>query len=280
MFLKIFKYDNRSLRKGVLPLCGASMLASCVFGLMTWLMIRYSGVLYEMNGFIATLFNLGAGLLSFLMMIIMMAAIYGAYIMIGVRYYKNFISDEGYLTFTLPVSTGRLLGSKFLSGFLWLLLSGIVTLVDFIFVFAWYLPSILAESNTTFQQFIAGTGRMIGMFFNSGERIFGLFAVLLLVLSLVAANLSILYLALTLGGVMAKQHKLLAGIGLYMVLNFFIGFILEFIVLFSVAFGAIVWSNIIGGSFVILGCAAMMCIVALILLVINRYLLKNKLNLQ
>lgn len=39
-------------------------------------------------------------------------------VLIYVRFYKNFFSDEGYLTFTLPVKTRSLLNSKLLSAFI------------------------------------------------------------------------------------------------------------------------------------------------------------------
>ncbi|MDD3866557.1 MAG: hypothetical protein PHX55_02975, partial [Eubacteriales bacterium] len=48
------------------------------------------------------------------------------YVVVVMRYYKSLYSDEGYLTHTLPVKAGSLLGSKVLTSFIWLILSYLV----------------------------------------------------------------------------------------------------------------------------------------------------------
>ena len=57
-------------------------------------------------------------------------------IMITKRYYSNLFTDEGYLTFTLPVKTSSILNAKILAGALWAAVSTIITLVCFLILFS------------------------------------------------------------------------------------------------------------------------------------------------
>jgi ABC-type transport system involved in multi-copper enzyme maturation permease subunit len=45
------------------------------------------------------------------------------------RFYKNYMSDEGYLMFTLPVTTGQLVWSKLLVALAWTVITGVVELL-------------------------------------------------------------------------------------------------------------------------------------------------------
>lgn len=52
-----------------------------------------------------------------------------------VRFYKNMVSDEGYLTFTLPAKVGELVLSKFVVAFLWQVITAVLVVVSVICVF-------------------------------------------------------------------------------------------------------------------------------------------------
>ncbi len=47
------------------------------------------------------------------------------------RFYKNLLGDEGFLMFTLPVSSTTLLGSKMLAAMLWTIASSMVGMLSF-----------------------------------------------------------------------------------------------------------------------------------------------------
>ena len=59
-----------------------------------------------------------------------------SFILVAVRFYKNFFTDEGYLTFTLPVSRISLYNSKLISAALAMLLTVITLIVDVIVLLA------------------------------------------------------------------------------------------------------------------------------------------------
>ena len=55
----------------------------------------------------------------FLGFLLLCASILTMMVLIVVNFYKTLITDEGYLTFTLPVSPTKLLLSKVLNGIIW-----------------------------------------------------------------------------------------------------------------------------------------------------------------
>lgn len=61
-------------------------------------------------------------------------------LIVAVRFYKNLYSEEGYLTFTLPVTPGQHLLSKAISGTLWALIDPAVVFGALIYVF--WIPEI------------------------------------------------------------------------------------------------------------------------------------------
>ena len=54
-----------------------------------------------------------------------LAIMFGTIILILKRFYDNVVKDEGYLTFTLPVSTGKIIATKALVSYLWIIISGV-----------------------------------------------------------------------------------------------------------------------------------------------------------
>lgn len=47
-----------------------------------------------------------------------------------VHYYRNMFSAQGYLTFTLPASTWSILNAKLITGFVWVLVNTVLTLIS------------------------------------------------------------------------------------------------------------------------------------------------------
>ena len=78
---------------------------------------------------IAQILQVTTTLLFTISVIAVVAGIFIALFIVMQRYYKNFFSDEGYLTFTLPVKTGHLLGSKVISAVLWMLFVLLCTII-------------------------------------------------------------------------------------------------------------------------------------------------------
>lgn len=73
-----------------------------------------------------------AGFSVFTFVIAIMAVIFGTVVLIIKRFYDNMLKDEGYLSFTLPVTTGQHMVGKALTSYVWVLCSGLVIIVSII----------------------------------------------------------------------------------------------------------------------------------------------------
>lgn len=123
------------------------------------------------------------------------------------RFNKNLLSDEGYLSFTLPVKAHCHVDCKMIVSLIWFALSGIVAMLS-IFVLAIdqntiiHLQEFFAECSDAFRQIGANGVILI------------LEGILFLVLSVLSSTIKI-YAAITVGN-MSSKHKLLAGAGAYL----------------------------------------------------------------
>lgn len=134
-------------------------------------------------------------------------------LLVYVRYYKHLFTDEGYLTFTLPVKRHQILSSKLISGFVCGILTIFVTIVDTaiiilttfrkdIFVHGWY-----EKLTKLINEIIAEDGLLYLLTF---------FVELLIICILVLAlGVLFTYLCITLAGAVSKKSKLASAILIY-----------------------------------------------------------------
>ena len=135
-------------------------------------------------------------------------------LLVYIRFYKHLFSDEGYLTFTLPVKRNQLLNSKLVSGgfatFSTVLVTAINVLIivlitnkRYISVHGWFNEEIIASINDFFKTY--GT-------FNA---VVGIIEILfIVVLTTILATL-FAYLCITIGAIISKKAKLASTIGIY-----------------------------------------------------------------
>lgn len=200
MFAKLMKYDFRATwgLLGVLSIIalGAGAAGSVVTRLLET----------DVDGFLLAMLIISLIAVIFYLVGYSLAAMF---ILLG-RFYKSRFTDEGYMTFTLPVTTHQILLSSFLNCALGMLVSILVTIVAFgIMVFfgaveldgqRWevvklcfdYLPRFLKE---------VGVGNTL--------------VFLLMLLTGFASEVTTIMLAITLGSIIAKKHKLLIGVVAY-----------------------------------------------------------------
>lgn len=82
-----------------------------------------------------------------------MAIIFGTVILIAKRFYENMLKDEGYLSFTLPVTTGQHMISKIFVSYIWIIASVLVCVISFI-IFMIGEPGAFKELGDTISQAI------------------------------------------------------------------------------------------------------------------------------
>jgi hypothetical protein len=132
-------------------------------------------------------------------------------IMMIQRFYRNLLSDEGYLMLTLPVKAWEHIVTKLLVSMLWIVASGITALISIL---------IIALQKGDFTRIIAATAAFIqqvyerlgsSLYLYSIELIFG-------ILISLASTILIVYASIAIGHLFS-QHKILASFGAFIVLN-------------------------------------------------------------
>lgn len=156
------------------------------------------------------------------------------YILAYVRYYKNFFTDEGYLTFTLPVKRSQLLNSKLISNLLVMFCSGIVIFADIFILIA------LGVGNDFYNEVIMPISNAIAKLFNSISTsdciylcLIILAAIAILILITVFSTLMI-FACITFAAVITKKAKVIAAIGIYYVANWVITGFMQLVYIFGI----------------------------------------------
>lgn len=207
MFVKMFKYDFKA-----------------TWGLLGLLSVIALGVGVLGSGVARMLGHAPDGLPMTLLILAMMAVVFylvgyciaSMFLLLG-RFYKSRFTDEGYMTFTLPVSTHQVLLSSFLNCALGMLLCMIVTAVSFgILVFFG------AESLDSHRwEFVKLCFEHLPELWDLLDKV-GVGNILMFLLMLLAGFLSqimTIMLAITLGSIIAKKHKILTGVVAYYGIN-------------------------------------------------------------
>ena len=208
-------------------------------------------------------------------------------IMIYVRYYKNLFTDEGYLTFTLPLKRSQVLNSKFISGL-------VISLSTFFTVAIETVASLcIAFHRDIFtKQFYNKINDALTEISKANyfDEIFTFIILGLLTVVLVyASSLLFTFLCITIGSVITRKNKVATAIGIYYGATVILSFMGQIFTLFGMT-GLISWSekiiefdNLVFGYYLIgafLVIIFFVATIATILYTINYWLLDKKLNLS
>ncbi|MDR2035250.1 MAG: hypothetical protein LBP91_01035 [Coriobacteriales bacterium] len=215
MLGKLLKYDFRALSRVMLPLQGGVILAS----IMGILLIKFAIMsLSSTSNYTSQPLEELLSAISLVFALLTIAMVFASYwvtlLLVGRHYYQSLLRDEGYLTLTLPVPVSSHLLSKTLAGSAWLFVNAIIiglATVTLLFV---------SFSDTGLLSYI-NFGSLSDLAHDASTlpAMMTLFEVLCYgVVAILAAALQI-YVALTVGAVIAKTHKVLAGIGIYVAIS-------------------------------------------------------------
>lgn len=204
-------------------------------------------------------------------------AIFGSVICF-IRFYKNLFSDEGYLTFTLPVTMNDILGSKLIAGVIAAVSSLAMIFVD-VFLMLWVcwgeeVPEIL--------------GDFIEEFFEELGFYFPVYCLELLGIGVACVAFSVLltYICITLSCTMAKKARVVIAIGIYYVANNAISLVVNLLTSFGTnAFSQWLvnvpaWQINSTVSLALLAIFLVCVIFSTVLYIIQHKLLQSKLNLS
>lgn len=208
MFTKLLKAEFRSTR-GMLGLLCLIILGAAVLGGGA---MRYLVWMSELE----TDMNLGIvlGILALIGAIISIAVcgVAALFLMIG-RFYKSRYTDEGYLTFTLPVTTHQLLLSSLANSAIGM---GIIFLTIFSCIMGMLLFGFSGLDGfwTTLQDGISRAFQIMEEALGSWKLGYLALTILNSLVSF-ACELIVLMLAVTIGALIAKKYKILAAVGIY-----------------------------------------------------------------
>ena len=111
MLGKLLKQDFRATARIILPLYAAVPVLGLFTNLINRLCENQTGFLIRAIG----------TLVSFVFSLSLIAAVVTTIVLMILRFYRNLMTDEGYLMFTLPVSTTELIFSKLIVSVVWFL---------------------------------------------------------------------------------------------------------------------------------------------------------------
>lgn len=116
MLGKLIKYDFKSLNRYLILIHGFLVLSAVA--VRVFLTAPFNVYIFENS-------SMGSIMVSLLILyfVIITGTSFATSILIAVRFYKNLYSDEGYLTFTLPVTRSQLLVSKTIVGTVWIFIN-------------------------------------------------------------------------------------------------------------------------------------------------------------
>ncbi len=222
MLLKLFRHDFRGLSRWMWPVMigigGAALL-----GFFNTLVLGRAGSFYDdaySGAGQEVLLISSVGGTALVAMALAAAATVVA-VLIFVKFYKTMVTDEAYLTFTLPVTAGQLIASKFLSALVWTVIGGAVILA------AWFLilGGLLLSAGPYFRGDVAEI--LEDVFRAMGENIgdvllVGLYAVSGAVRTYFQISCAILF-----GASVVRKNKALAAVGMIFAVNFAVNLILS-----------------------------------------------------
>lgn len=286
MLKKLLKYDLMSVWR-IWWIQALTVLGLSVLGAISLRIIISETLGDTMFG----IFYVFAGLFIILSFIGIAGSMIANSLLIYVRFYKHFFTDEGYLTFTLPVSRKKLLLSKSLNALIWTACEVILITIS-VGIFLLISPPMEQGGfliNTIIYKELFSALAMAWQNIGAWLIVY-VIEVLIILLCYYILSMSIVYCCITIGAIIAKKNKLFAAIGIYYLTNAVISFVAQLLLFLGIAAlsgGLIIIlenaspfaNHCVAAMLLLIGCAAMALFAALAYF-ITLDMLERKLNLS
>lgn len=288
MLGKLFKYDNKALSKILFPLSIGVILLS----ILTTIILK-SNLIFNQNfdddGIIAIIVDISTIILTAFCIIAIISTTFISLFLILQRYYKNLFSDEGYLTFTLPVKTSHIILSKLFSAVIWQIVVAISVIIG-VFIFIFFGTSaefINPDVVNFFSEFFKILGNLDKLIPNIHTYDFILLPLEYIVWFIIAnfTSFLLMFLSITLGNQLAKKHKILAAVGMYFAISAVVSTVTSAIetvcFITPISTEADILSNGLTFPYLIIIPSVIISIILGVgYFIANKYIIKNKLNLE
>ncbi len=195
MLRKLLKYEFKATARIFLPMFGILLLAAVINRVLPLI--------------IPSKFQSPMIISMTLYVFILIGMFVVSLIVILQRFYKNLLTDEGYLSFTLPVPQWMHIVSKLILSVLWMYASVLVAIGS---VF------IIAYGKFITQENLAEAGRAISQFYQLPGTALLTFEVILAILVSSITSILMVYAAMSIGH-LANDHRVLVSLGAYLGLS-------------------------------------------------------------
>lgn len=204
-------------------------------------------------------------------------------ILVFTRFYKNFFTDEGYLTFTLPVKRTQLLNSKLILS----VTTSIVTMLTCIFNILIMICIGLADVIFT-KGFWVNAKYLFDTLVNDAGWYLLLYVLELFILLLLSTIFSSLFLfiCISFASIITKKAKVITAIGIYYGANTIFTFIMQIFFMFGIPSLSYWMSDLPAASehpmtsLIFLGILLFMGIFCMLLYTLQYWMIDHKLNLN
>lgn len=261
MLGKLIKYELKATARILLPFYFVLLCISIINRFL-----YQPGINYGIHGF----FN---GILILAQITLIIGVLATTVLFIIVRFYKNLMTDEGYLMFTLPVNSHQLILSKLIVSLFWLLISIVIIVLSLYLVFATSgsMNSIINIIQNSISELSAITGTNGIVLFTE------LFA---LIFISVVSNVLLFYTSIAIGHLFSK-HKIIASFVSYAIIYNIIQIILVLILIVTsyLSSGKIDFVNRIPQTIFIIG-IIISSLTSVAFYLTTNYIFKRKLNLN
>lgn len=213
MFTKLLKHEWRATRGMLGTICLVCLGASLLGGL-TMRNLIWASTAQDVQQNTITVLNMLAMIAAIIA--VALAGVAALFMLIG-RFYKSRFTDEGYLTFTLPVNTHQNLLSS--------MANSAIGMVIMIFVICVAIGVWLMIGFSAVEGFYDALWKYFPKLWEEFSREFGQikFRYVALFLGNIlcgsACEMVVLMLSVTIGSIIAKKHKILAAVGVYYGIN-------------------------------------------------------------
>lgn len=123
MLGKLIKYEIKATKRIMIPAILALICVSVLNGVLVG--ISTNNILHD-----SIIYNIFSAVSGSVYMLGIMAILILAAVLSIIRFYKADLSNEGYLTHTLPINIGKEILSKVIVGTLWVILTGVAIIIS------------------------------------------------------------------------------------------------------------------------------------------------------
>lgn len=206
MLAKLMKYEFKATSRLLVPL----YLILLLFSIINRFVFRPD----SNNGAVQVI----NALLMFSYILLIFTVLIVTVIYMIARFYKNLLTDEGYLMFTLPAKAHQLITSKLLVTVIWFIMSIVIILISLFIAFA------TADSMPAVMNEIRNARIEFNRAFGGNTPLLIIEMIIMCLLSLVV-NILLIYVSIALGQSFTK-HKIIGSFGAYMVIYTIIQFVM------------------------------------------------------